>query len=86
MSHVAKTNLLRRVWSTHCTHVRQERQVYGKLVIEFIKVVLIFIQLAFWESIVVNILILIMNTISGLSPTKIAKSVAKLLTNASTVG
>ena len=33
-----------------------------------------------------NILILIMNIISGLTPTKIAKNLAKLLTNASTVG
>ena len=53
-----------------CTSVRQERQVSGKLVIEFITVVIIFIQLAYWESIVMNILILIMNIISGLTPAK----------------
>ena len=35
-----------------------------------------------WLSIVMNILILIMNIISGLLPTKIAKNLAKLLTNA----
>ena len=74
-----------RVWSTHCTSVRQERQVSGKLVIEFITVVIILIQLAYWESIVMNILILIVNIISGFSPTEIAKNLAKLLTNASTV-
>ena len=60
-----------------CIHtiIRLERQVSGKLVIEFI-------QLAYWESIVMNILILIMNIISSLLPTKIAKNLAKLLTNA----
>ena len=58
-------------------------ELSGKLVIEFITVVL---NSAYWESIVMNILILIMNIISGLSPTKIAKNLAKLLTNASTMG
>ena len=64
-----------RVWSTDCTSIPLEHQVSGKLVIEFI-------QLAYWESIVMNILILIMNIISSLLPTKIAKNLAKLLTNA----
>ena len=73
---------------TQPSATRQEGsgQPTGKLVIEFITVVMIFMQLAYWESIVMNILILIMNIISSLSPTKIAKHLAKLLTKASTVG
>ena len=43
--------MMRRVWSTHCTSVYQERQVSGKLVIKFITVVMIFIQLAYLVSI-----------------------------------
>ena len=56
---------------------------FVNLVIEFITVVMIFLQLAYWES--MNILILVMNIISSWSATKIAKHLAKLLINANTV-
>ena len=65
--------------------IRQERQVPGKLVIEFITVVMNSYSWLTRKVYSYEYTYVIMNIISGFSPTKIANNLAKLLTNVSTV-